>query len=452
MIRLEKFLFYTFLFLIPFQIREFIFWGGNEWNSIFLYLGDILFIVIFLSAIFRKSLFTNWQIQKKDFLLILFLLIGVASLIISINSEISIFRFIKLLEFVLLYLYIRNNLKLLKSKNIILILIVSGLVQSILAIAQFLNQKSLGLKFIEAGVFNPNMPGVANFIYNGERIMRSYGSFPHPNVLAGFLLLCIFAFYLKILIRPVRPIAPIGIIGLLLTFSLFLTFSRTALFIFIFLSLAFFLIKFFHLRPMPHNKNRFLVGKRLIILFLVFAFSCFLSSIILFPYLRARFFTISFEEQAVDLRFFYNKMSLAMIKEKPLLGVGIGNFVWYSQNYSVFLRAADKVSSIEPSYNESSDGEEIPAWLFQPVHNIYLLIMVEIGILGLVLFLLFLGRPLLKWFKTCLFPVRYSLSNRALISGFIVSCFLLLGLIDHYFWTLQQGGLMFWLALSLLDS
>ena len=48
LLRLEKILFCIFLFLIPFQIRTFIppagGWAGNEWNSIFIYLGDILFV------------------------------------------------------------------------------------------------------------------------------------------------------------------------------------------------------------------------------------------------------------------------------------------------------------------------------------------------------------------------------------------------------------------------
>jgi len=35
---------------------------------------------------------------------------------------------------------------------------------------------------------------------------------------------------------------------------------------------------------------------------------------------------------------------------------------------------------------------------------------------------------------------------------FIVCAFLFLGLFDHFFWTLQQGQLMFWLILGLMAS
>ena len=93
--------------------------------------------------------------------------------------------------------------------------------------------------------------------------------------------------------------------------------------------------------------------------------------IILFPYVKARFFTITFEEQAIDLRFFYNKIALAMIKESPVSGVGIGNFVWHSQNYETFLVAASKIASM---VGQGGEGREVPEWIYQPVHNIYLLI------------------------------------------------------------------------------
>lgn len=439
--RLEKFLFYVFVFLIPFQIRTFIFWRGNEWNSVFLYLADILLIIVFLLAIFRKG----FCFQKKDLLLGLFLLFGGISLLISVNLEISIFHFIKILEFVLLYVYIRSNFSFLKLNRIFLIIISSGVVQSILAIAQFLNQKSLGLKFIEAGVFNPNMPGVANFIYNGERIMRAYGSFPHANILAGFLILVIFSLYALWLSKERKFLFLIPFLFLFI-FVLFLTFSRAAFIVFIFASLCFFLIKFFQLRLLPHTEKRILASKRLILLFLIFAISCLISTAILFPYLKARFFTISLKEQALDLRFFYNKMAFTMIKEKPFLGTGIGTFVWHSQSYPVFLRAASKISNSGESslVIKGSEDKEIPEWLFQPVHNIYLLIAAEIGILGLLIFLLFI---LMRIFSI---PVKINwLANPLLFS---VLCYLVLGLVDHYFWTLQSGGIMFWLTLGLIKK
>ena len=190
--KLEKTLFYIFLFLIPFQIRIFLHNNGNEWNSAFLYLGDLIFIAILILAILRKGI----KFDKKDIFLLVFAAIAGISLFATSSLGISAFRLVKLIEFVLLYIYIASISKSqILNPKFLQVIFYSGVLQAILAIAQFIRQGSIGIKFIEAGIFSPNSPGVANFILNGERIMRSYGSFPHPNVLAGFLLLAIFCFY-----------------------------------------------------------------------------------------------------------------------------------------------------------------------------------------------------------------------------------------------------------------
>jgi O-antigen ligase len=436
MSKLEKIIFYTFLFLIPFQIRTALFWGGNEWNSVFLYLTDFLFVGVLILGFLRRGI----KFKKIDFILAAFLLIVAISLFVASNTEIGIYRFIKVAEFGLLFLYVVRSSTSLGTIKIYKILIASGLLQAILAIAQFLKQGSLGIKFIEAGIFDPNLPGVANFMLNGERVMRVYGSFPHPNVLAGFLLLCIFAFYALWLNKDKKSLFLISYF-LFLIFALFLTFSRVALAVFLFASLIFFLVRIFYLRRQKHTQERILIGKKLVRLFGLFLVSCVLCVIILFPHLKARFFTISFEEQAIDLRFFYNKMALAMIKEKPVLGVGIGNFVWHSQNYETFLIAASKIASM---VGQGGEGREIPDWVYQPVHNIYLLIGAELGFLGLLAFLLFIA------VKLRLIKLIRRIGQIGPIAVLFI-IFLIVGLTDHYFWTLHSGGIMFWLALGLIE-
>lgn len=430
--KIEKILFYLFLFLIPFQIRYFLHNNGNEWNSAFLYLGDLLFIVVLGLALLRKGI----KIGEKDILLLIFLIISAVSLFVTSGLSIGAFRLVKLLEFALLYIYICSNAAFLGLNKALSIIFYSGVLQAILAIAQFIKQGSIGIKFVEAGVFSPDSPGVANFILNGERIMRSYGSFSHPNVLAGFLVLAGFCFYGLFLQRDIQGESKgnqrglVNMFGfLIIVFALFLTFSRTAIAVFGATTTVFFLIEFLKTRE-----------KQIIKLFGLFVISCILATIILFPYIKARFFTISLEEQAVDLRFFYNKMTIQMIKEKPILGIGIGNFVNHSQNYPAYLRAAAKISGVFEGSPEGING--IPQWIFQPVHNIYLLIAAEIGIIGLVAFLGFIGLALLK-------GIQGVFEGNQRVFMFLVLGFLIIGLADHYFWTLQAGGLMFWFVLAL---
>lgn len=486
--KIEKFLFYLFLFLIPFQIRAFLYWGGNEWNSIFLYGSDVIFLAVVvlwgLRIIGERKSDPNIRIHPNapnrlgsPIILGFFLIIAGISLFFAGDLGVGVFRFIKLLEFALLFLYLRAILISEKHPNypnsdlnirvhpnypnrIFQVLIASGVVQAVLGIAQFLKQSSLGLKFIEAGVYVPGMPGVATFIMeNGEKIMRAYGSSPHPNVLAGFLLLCIFSLYAILIRRSQYPnyIRMIRIpIFFLLVFGLFLTFSRTAIGVFIIVSLVFFLVRVLLTRSQSTNEIR-MIRIQTIKLFGLFIVSCLASIAILYPYLQARFFTISFEEEAIDLRFFYNKMAFAMIKEKPWLGVGIGNFVpkllpaagtpvaegdlgvYHSGGYEPFLRAAKKMLNL----GDVSDAE-IPDWLYQPVHNFYLLIAVEMGILGLIVFIAILisqsgPKP----------PKPNRMIRKINPFFFLLIAFLIIGLTDHYFWTLHSGGVMFWLALGL---
>jgi O-antigen ligase len=226
---------------------------------------------------------------------------------------------------------------------------------------------------------------------------------------------------------------------LLLAFGLFLTFSRTAIAVFGVMTMIMFLFEFFKLRKLEYNEGRLQKSKNLIKLFVLVIISCLLVIVVLFPYLKARFFATSLEEQAVDLRFFYNKIALSMIEEKPISGIGIGNFVNYSQNYQTFLRAAIKVA-----------GENVnqpPDWIFQPEHNIYLLIASEMGILGLLTFLAFI---ILNIWRSN--PPTSPKLWRVRPLTILFFGFLIIGLADHYFWTLQAGGIMFWLALALAKT
>ena len=442
-IKIEKILFYIFLFLIPLQLRGILYWNNNEWDSIFLYLTDLFLIGFLFLAIINKRI----SFKKTDILLFLFLLIAGISIFVSTDSGVSIYRFIKLAEFVGLFLYVKTahrSDKSYGSYRSYIVLIAAGLLQSVLAIAQFYKQSSLGLKFIEAGTYAPGAPGVATFIMGDDKIMRAYGSFPHPNVLAAFLLLAIFCFYylwistfLKGKFRYMLYVT----CYMIMVFSLFLTFSRGPILVFIFMSIIFLLVRFFQLRQLYHTEERLLAGKRLMFLALFFVVFSVLSTIILLPYIKNRFFTISLQEEAIDLRFFYNKIALVIIKEKPLLGVGIGNFVNYSQHYPAFLRAANAMLS-----GGGQGDVEIPDWLYQPVHNIYLLIASEIGILGALLFLLFLAKKAIQGIKQIFREL-----NEINALFFLFIGFLILGLSDHYFWTLQSGSLMFWLSLALIS-
>ena len=76
--------------------------------------------------------------------------------------------------------------------------------------------------------------------------------------------------------------------------------------------------------------------------------------------------------------------------------------------------------------------------LLQPVHNVFLLILAENGVIGLLLFaalLLAVARNVKGKVKTALFLTILTYAS-----------------VDHFLWTLAQGQLMFWLILGYIIS
>jgi len=112
-----------------------------------------------------------------------------------------------------------------------------------------------------------------------------------------------------------------------------------------------------------------------------------------------------------------------MFKTSPLSGIGLNNFI---------VRLPEFWPMTGFTY-----------WL-QPVHNIYLLILTETGIVGLLIFvwlLILTYRRLLKTLTINHWPLIISLA-----------AILLLGLVDHYWVTLQQTQLLLAVILGLAWS
>jgi len=442
MTSLEKILFYLLIFCLPFQTRKILFqWGENfnEWSSAYLYLTDCLILAIFLLWFWRvrKQRFFQGQSPKQSglsleasprtvLILAIFLIVALVSLINAQNFWLGFYQWFKLLEFVFLFFYLKYNFKkLFHLKRIAQVFLASAFFQSLIAIGQYINQQSLSLKYLAESPLSPSIAGVAKIVVDGIKLIRPYGTFPHPNLLATFLclaLFCLFFIYLqwkpKWMPKPCGELVESIVLGLLLIiyfclfFTLCLTFSRAVILTFVLAALGFFIWIFL---------TRSQLKTKVIKLFLLFIVLCSLFFVLLWPEISSRFL-ISSEEQAVSLRLFYNQTALDLIKEYPFLGIGLGNFVW-------------EIKEMLPL---------LANWLHQPVHNIYLLIGSEIGLIGLGIFLFFLFSVIKR--------IRIILRENYLLLPFVfcLFIFLIIGLFDHFFWTLQQGQLMFWIVLGLL--
>lgn len=400
------------MFSIPFQTRKILYftgWKFNEWQSISLYATDIVLILLFVFWFFDFRL----KINKYDYFLLAFVVVSAISVKNSSNILISWFQWLKLVEFVCFYFYLRNYaIYKLGFTNTLFAIFWGGLFQAAISITQFIGQSSLGISYLGESVFSADIKGVAAF-YNfyGDKIIRAYGTTPHPNILAAYLFLALFSFYFIWFYKRISYDRFLFLGHLITLWAFFLTFSRTAIFILG----ANYVVRGYFL----FVKFRKLKSKRVwqIIVYTGITMSFFI--VVYWPEIISRV-NISGNQEAVQLRNFYNKESAQIIS---WTGTGIGDFV-----------------------NELAIRVPMLAdYLYQPVHNVYLLIYAETGVLGIsmfVLFLAFLVRDFVLRTKMQRFH-HYSLM-------LLFSSFLFMGLFDHFLWTIQQGRFLFWLIIAAL--
>jgi O-antigen ligase len=234
-------------------------------------------------------------------------------------------------------------------------------------------------------------------------MLRPYGTFPHPNVLGGFLAVTLpylLFFILNGIKRRRRLIAyvfiPSFVFGIC---ALIVTFGRSAWVAGVVGILLVVYNKF-------HTTNNGLYSKYRKAILLGALVLTVLGVYVVLKDLQGT--------ESVVIRNELNSAAIKMIWENPLFGVGWGNFL-----------------TALPSYLTTRT-----IYFLQPVHNIYLLVISQLGIIGT----LNLGICIMYYAKHL--NIRYSINIVTL------SVVLFLGLFDHYFLTLQQGQLMMSLVIG----
>lgn len=408
---LRALLFFALILFLPTQF------GKHFWPSFAIieglrvdYLSPTVFLTDLLAIAFILFSIPFIRIPKIVFPVLLFVAIGI---FFSSSPLSGWYQFGKLVEYLLLGFAIAGWFK--KETMGIATGVLFGIgiwYETLIALLQFLRQSSLGGLFYFLGerTFSADTPGIANAAINGQLILRPYGTLPHPNVLAGFLviamLLC-FAFLHDVN----KKLLGIFLWGTLIvgTAGLVITLSRIAMVVFIVSGSA--LVVLFG------NKK-----KEKIFAISISVFTGILVIGTLVPFLWERFL-FSLSDESVVQRQLLMANALKMIRTHMLFGLGFGNF----------------------STSVAQNGLYSGLLLLQPVHNIFLFLAEEGGLVFLLFSLWFL-------YYTCkkLFGVIQTKKTRyafvLLLCVFVVFC---IGQTDHYFVTLQQGQLLTTIVLSL---
>ena len=394
------FLFLVLLFL-PTQLGyhfwpEFAYIKGLriDYLSPVVYVTDICILAIFtLNARAFIASLKLWM-----FLLGLFLVTGI---FLSLSSFVGWYGLLKLIEFIFLGWFISRHTK--QCVRFMQVTLPIGIfVESGLAIWQFILQHSVGglWYFLGERTFSGSTPGISNASLNGTLVLRPYATFPHPNVLAGYLLMCLI--FVVLFLKQQNRVGKVAYVlaALLGCFALFLTMSRSAIIVGVL-----FLIAFLMQRAVKKS-----IGKKFQII-AACAVVIFLTSLALQP----RFSGINITGESVVLR---EQLLLAAWKISimhPVFGVGLNNF----------LVALPIVSLSLP---------------IQPVHNIFMLILAETGVIGLGVFVFLLYKTFKHVFKATFEHLLMENTRIFVLCSLII--FFSIGLFDHYFLTLQQGQLL----------
>ncbi len=405
---------YAFLLSFPFSWRKVFIpsvTGGsfNEYLDLSFYVGDILILSSLLliikhnytikSIIDKIKLFHVEQLPVAIFISYLLLTIFWSeNTILWIDGILGLIRIFIILSIFVFSLKDKNCSTWNNLKYFIFIFSFIIFLQSVMGIAQFIQNHSLGAKFLGESILDQSMSGVAKIDFDFYKQIRAYGTFLHPNILGGYLvigIIILFTFLKKdIKLFHVEQfwfyfVILLGFLALLLTFSK-LAIVSLVLTLYIYM---------FHVEQKSIKK-----------LFHV--------------------------EQFIFIALTIGLLFVILILGKEQLGKSINErlFLWdinKPQGEEIFIGKGLGQSIYDISFNPL-----LEIWQLQPVHSVYFYIINEIGIIGFGLLALLLCKLYLNVLRG---TFKYSIPLSVTLGT--------LATFDHYLVTTYVGQTL--LALSL---
>lgn len=380
-------------FLLPFQTV----WilrsgglGGVPWPlaTIGIYAGDVVLAGAAVVGIVRR-----WRTDRRSFIIaaVFFALLATANTFASADTPLSAIGWMRIGAFLLAVAGIpawsasaRRGFR----SGFLLAMCVHAL----LGIAQFVMQSVFASTFLGTAFHAAWVRGDAVVVTAGERWLRAYGGFPHPNILGIAMLIAM----MVLATMPIRSFLIRHSFCVIFAFALLLSFSRAALLGFLILLGAFVIRR--------ATRNLALVGAAVVVITMVATWSLWVPRVTVSGVTEAR--SLTERRDAVTT-------ALAFSAIPPFLGVGLHAM---PQARYAFAREM------------AGDGTGDP-YTMQPAHSVPLLAIAEIGWLGFGLFLLIL---------MYLFPI----SSLAMGHWSFVLPLCPPFLLDHALWSLPIGILL----------
>lgn len=414
----EKLIF-VYILLLPLQtvfIFDEKFINGAKWQfgTGAIYGTELIFWLIAFLFVFQSLKKANsekirtrlktliWSEQKYPLIFLwLFIAWTAASIIWAPEKSAAFYLWFKLAEGAALFL-MANAINA-KKENLAWPWSIAGGISGLTAFWQFISQSVLANKWLGTSLHQAGRLGDIVIETADGRWLRAYGTFSHPNILGGFCAFGLLATLSLAFEKQKKNDALLLAMIIANSLGLFFSFSRAA-----WLAAAIGVILMFAhgIKGQSRNWAKFAIA---------IGATFFSLSLIFFPLLAARSdLSNRLEQKSITERTGQLNDGWRAIKGRPLQGTGLNNYTYFQ-------------SESDPSLS----GYEL-----QPIHDIYLLIAAELGIIGLILLLLFVA--------TLAGGAKISLASWAwLATGATI------GFFDHYLWTQYSGIIIFWLVLTI---
>lgn len=378
----SDYLVFLFIFFLPTQFGKHFFLPFSYISGVrvdylapTVYVTDIIVFLLILTHLdeYRKML------KNKTIQLILFFLS--VTLIFAISRDFGLYKFLKVIElFAVAAIFSSARIN---KKTLFYAFLAAAAVQTYIAVLQLIFKHSLNGDFYFLGErpLNLSLSGVAKAALDGVQMLRPYGTFSHPNSMAGFFVV-LYGYYL--FNKPAVNKFLLWIFVVLSATLVIISFSKVTISVF-FLTTLWYLI-----RQKKPGSN----GSMRAILITAVAF------------VSAVFFKASTDPLTIEKRLALTYDSLSIIKQNLLTGVGPGDYL----------------------YAQAQFPQKYPSFTMQPVHNIFLLTIAELGIpIGFFIFYVLAKRLRVHARTPYIIPFLAILAT---------------GSFDHYWLTLQQNWLL----------
>ena len=290
------------VFLIPFFLKARV--GPAVVTS-----TEVLFFLIFLVWIMRLRR-EGLARTPLDLPIFTFLLLTTVSFLYSSNMSLGVKELVQFIAiFLLYYLFVNNIRNKEEIKRIVLLLIISGSIVSIVALYQYFSRSGI--------VISPFVVSVAG-TFHGQ-----------PNALGAYLGMVILLTAGMFIYSRGKERSLLGLTLLLFSLALFFTFSRSA-----WLGVTGSLVIVLSCRKRKFFFF-FLLAVGLILLFDFLSRTNFLG--------KGIYFLLSLKRTSQQERILLSQAALEMMRDRPLLGVGPGNFSYLLPKYASQLEQTNRL-------------------------------------------------------------------------------------------------------------